>query len=151
MAQVLERIRGTKNVLAEYQDMQDAVELSKLGNWRKLFTRLYRPQLVATLVIPFFQQFTGINAIMFYGARSFASSSLWGSLQGAPTISSTGASNISVTVWWPLLSGSGWFPVALTANQTLRVFGYSRWLRMLDHSVTFPNLISQGSFSLTFA
>ncbi|KAK9914843.1 hypothetical protein WJX75_001199 [Coccomyxa subellipsoidea] len=70
---VLERIRGTKNVEAEYQDMQDAVELSKLGNWRKLFTRLYRPQLLATLVIPFFQQFTGINAIMFYAPQIFNS------------------------------------------------------------------------------
>lgn len=58
--QVLERIRGTKNVDAEFADMQDAVELSKLGNWRKLFTRQHRPQLTAALLIPFFQQFTGV-------------------------------------------------------------------------------------------
>ncbi|BDA43292.1 Sugar transport protein MST4 [Coccomyxa sp. Obi] len=70
---VLERIRGTKNVDAEFADMLDAVELSKLGNWRKLFTRQHRPQLTAALLIPFFQQFTGINAIMFYAPQIFNS------------------------------------------------------------------------------
>lgn len=64
---MLERIRGTKNVEAEFLDMEDAVAASRQGNWRKLFTRTHRPQLTCAILIPFFQQFTGINAIMFYG------------------------------------------------------------------------------------
>jgi hypothetical protein len=70
---VLERIRGTKNVEAEFLDMEDAVRASQQGNWRKLFTRAYSPQLTCAVVIPFFQQFTGINAIMFYAPQIFNS------------------------------------------------------------------------------
>lgn len=69
----MERIRGTKNVDAEFADMEEAVAASRQGNWRKLFTRAYRPQLTCAVLIPFFQQFTGINAIMFYAPQIFNS------------------------------------------------------------------------------
>ena len=35
--------------------------------------REYRPQLVICMAMPFFQQFTGINAIIFYAPQLFSS------------------------------------------------------------------------------
>uniref|UniRef100_A0A1D2AEF1 Major facilitator superfamily (MFS) profile domain-containing protein n=2 Tax=Auxenochlorella protothecoides TaxID=3075 RepID=A0A1D2AEF1_AUXPR len=67
---VLERLRGTKDVEAEMEDILEATELASLVSLRQsytmLLTKAYRPQLILSCLIPFFQQFTGINAIMFY-------------------------------------------------------------------------------------
>lgn len=70
---MLERIRGTNNVDAEFNDMVEANEISKTVKhpWRNILHRRYRPQLVMAIAIPFFQQFTGINAIMFYAPVLF--------------------------------------------------------------------------------
>lgn len=45
--QVLEKVRGTKNVDAEYEDILEACDISHAiaGRWRVLFTRKYRPVL----------------------------------------------------------------------------------------------------------
>lgn len=70
---MLERIRGTSDVQAEFDDMVEANEISKTVQhpWRNILQRKYRPQLVMAIAIPFFQQFTGINAIMFYAPVLF--------------------------------------------------------------------------------
>ncbi|KAL3675009.1 hypothetical protein R1sor_024957 [Riccia sorocarpa] len=70
---ILERIRGTPNVDAEYDDIVLASEQSKAVQhpFRNLFRRQYAPQLSVALLIPFFQQLTGINAIMFYAPVIF--------------------------------------------------------------------------------
>ncbi len=50
---------------AEYEDIVEAASLSKLVSdsqaWRNLFKREYRPMLTLAVMIPFFQQWTGIN------------------------------------------------------------------------------------------
>ncbi len=38
---------------------------SLVQSWASLFTRRYSPQLLTSFIIQFFQQFTGINAIIF--------------------------------------------------------------------------------------
>ena len=65
---ILTRIRGTQNVTAEYDDMVEASEIAHRVKhpFRNILQRRNRPQLVMAMAIPFFQQFTGINAIMFY-------------------------------------------------------------------------------------
>ncbi|KAH9324764.1 hypothetical protein KI387_004942, partial [Taxus chinensis] len=70
---MLERIRGTGDVDAEYHDMVEANEISKTVKhpFRNILQRRYRPQLVMAIAIPLFQQFTGINAIMFYAPILF--------------------------------------------------------------------------------
>lgn len=70
---MLERIRGTKDVQAEFDDIVEANEMSKSVKhpFRNILERKYRPQLVMAVAIPFFQQFTGINAIMFYAPVLF--------------------------------------------------------------------------------
>lgn len=69
----LERIRGVPDVDAEYEEIKAACEQAKLivRPFRKLMSRESRPPLVIGVMIQVFQQFTGINAIMFYGPVLF--------------------------------------------------------------------------------
>ncbi|KAI4357950.1 hypothetical protein L6164_001863 [Bauhinia variegata] len=70
----LVQLRGTPNVEAELNDIVAASEASKQVKhpWKSLFTeRKYRPQLTFAVCIPFFQQFTGVNAINFYAPILF--------------------------------------------------------------------------------
>ncbi|CAH9093574.1 unnamed protein product [Cuscuta epithymum] len=69
----LKRIRGVENVDEEFEDLVAARDASrKVENpWRNLLQEKYRPQLTMAIMIPFFQQFTGINVIMFYAPVLF--------------------------------------------------------------------------------
>jgi len=68
--QVLKRLRKSDDVSAELEDIREATMLcaktSTLDSWRQLGQRKNLPQLTISILIPLFQQFTGINAIMFY-------------------------------------------------------------------------------------
>ncbi|XP_058728332.1 sugar transport protein 10-like [Vicia villosa] len=70
---MLKRIRGTQNVDEEFQDLVDASEeASKVDHpWKNISQPEYRPQLTFCSCIPFFQQLTGINVIMFYAPVLF--------------------------------------------------------------------------------
>ncbi|KAK9833198.1 hypothetical protein WJX74_009836 [Apatococcus lobatus] len=96
---VLERVRGTKSVDAEFTDICEAVEVSKAisGKWRALFSKKYRGVLAVSVLIPFFQQFSGINTIMFYAAELFQ---VLGSGQNSSLLNTViiGAVNVASTV-----------------------------------------------------
>lgn len=68
--EVLQKLRGTDNVDAEMRDIIEATKLSQKitmkQSWQIMCTKRYLPQFITTLLIPLFQQLTGINAIMFY-------------------------------------------------------------------------------------
>ncbi|KAK0574597.1 hypothetical protein LWI29_026012 [Acer saccharum] len=70
---MLAKIRGTVNVDREFQDLYEATEAAKRVEhpWRNILQPKYRPQLVCCILIPFFQQLTGINVIMFYAPVLF--------------------------------------------------------------------------------
>lgn len=72
---MLRRIRGLtdKEIEAEFNDLLAASEASKQVKhpWRNLRKRHYRPHLVMAVLIPFFQQITGINVVMFYAPVLF--------------------------------------------------------------------------------
>lgn len=65
--QVLERLRGTKDVDVEVEDIIEATEIANRVSLRQsyaeLLTKAYRPQLIISILIPFFQQFTGMNLV----------------------------------------------------------------------------------------
>ncbi|PIA54851.1 hypothetical protein AQUCO_00901028v1 [Aquilegia coerulea] len=65
----LQLIRGTDDIVEELNDLLKANRaiLDSKQTWKTIFNKKYRPHLVMALAIPFFQQFTGINVIMFYG------------------------------------------------------------------------------------
>ncbi|XAR66385.1 hypothetical protein NMG60_11012604 [Bertholletia excelsa] len=69
----LKRIRGIDDVDEEFNDLVAASEASKMVEhpWRNLLQRKYRPHLTMAILIPFFQQLTGINVIMFYAPVLF--------------------------------------------------------------------------------
>ncbi|XP_030541726.1 sugar transport protein 14 [Rhodamnia argentea] len=73
---VLEKVRGTKNVDAELEDLIEASEAARAIKhpFRNLLQRKNRPQLViGALGIPAFQQLTGMNSILFYAPVIFQS------------------------------------------------------------------------------
>lgn len=95
---VLEKIRGTEKVSAEFQDMVDASEFAKSIKhpFRNILKRRNRPQLIMAIFMPTFQILTGINSILFYAPVLFqsmgfgANASLYSSaLTGAVLASST--------------------------------------------------------------
>ncbi|KAJ0966025.1 hypothetical protein J5N97_027163 [Dioscorea zingiberensis] len=70
---MLRKIRGTADIHLEYNDLLAASEESKTVQhpWRNIIERKYRAQLTMAILIPFFQQLTGINVIMFYAPVLF--------------------------------------------------------------------------------
>lgn len=73
---ILEKVRGTPKVEAEFQDLIDASHAAKAIKhpFRNLLRRKNRPQLVmGALGIPAFQQLTGNNSILFYAPVIFQS------------------------------------------------------------------------------
>ncbi|XP_074272658.1 sugar transport protein 5-like [Silene latifolia] len=74
--QSLVKTRGKDNVDAELSELIKASEIAKsVGEepFMSIFKRVYRPQLVIGILIPFFQQVTGINVIAFYAPVLFTS------------------------------------------------------------------------------
>lgn len=69
----LKRIRGVEDIDDEFNDLVAASEESRKIEhpWRNLLRKKYRPQLTMAILIPFFQQLTGINVIMFYAPVLF--------------------------------------------------------------------------------
>ncbi|WOG89879.1 hypothetical protein DCAR_0209118 [Daucus carota subsp. sativus] len=93
------KIRGVDNVDEEFKDLVAASEASKKVEhpWRNLLQRKYRPHLVMALLIPFFQQFTGINVIMFYAPVLFKTIGFGGTASLMSAVI-TGSVNVVATV-----------------------------------------------------
>ncbi|OIW11171.1 hypothetical protein TanjilG_22978 [Lupinus angustifolius] len=70
---VLRKIRGTDNIEPEFLELVEASRVAKEVKhpFRNLLKRRNRPQLVISIALQIFQQFTGINAIMFYAPVLF--------------------------------------------------------------------------------
>jgi hypothetical protein len=71
----LKRIRGVEDVDEEFNDLMVASEASVQVKqpWSNLLERKYRAHLTMAVLILFFQQFSGINVIMFYAPVFFNS------------------------------------------------------------------------------
>ncbi|KAG2634401.1 hypothetical protein PVAP13_2NG258600 [Panicum virgatum] len=73
---VLEKVRGTHKVDAEFEDLKEASEAARAvkGTFRNLLAARNRPQLIiGALGIPAFQQLSGMNSILFYSPVIFQS------------------------------------------------------------------------------
>ncbi|RXH70550.1 hypothetical protein DVH24_013296 [Malus domestica] len=74
----LKRIRGTKNVEAEFLEILEASHAAKeiKHPFRNILKWKNRPPRVIAIAMQIFQQFTGMNAIVFYAPILFASMGL---------------------------------------------------------------------------
>ncbi|XP_072994698.1 sugar transport protein 14-like [Typha latifolia] len=73
---ILEKVRGTTKVDAEFDDLKDASEAARAvkNPFGNLLKRRNRPQLIiGALGIPAFQQLSGMNSILFYAPVIFQS------------------------------------------------------------------------------
>ncbi|KAI3498856.1 hypothetical protein L1887_34642 [Cichorium endivia] len=104
----LQRIRGVDNVDQEFHDLVMASEASKQIEhpWRNLLHKKYRPQLTMAILIPVFQQLTGINVIMFYAPVLFKTIGFGGKaslmsavITGSVNVIATGVSIFGVDNW----------------------------------------------------
>ncbi|KAL6971480.1 Sugar transport protein 13 [Sarracenia purpurea var. burkii] len=70
---VLRKIRGTDNIQPEFLELVEASRVAKEVKhpFRNLLKRRNRPQIIIAMSLQIFQQFTGINAIMFYAPVLF--------------------------------------------------------------------------------
>ncbi|CAK9186389.1 unnamed protein product [Ilex paraguariensis] len=69
----LKKIRGVDNVDAEYEQIKEACEQARQVKhpFKKLMKLSSMPPLIIAILMQVFQQFTGINAIMFYAPVLF--------------------------------------------------------------------------------
>ncbi|KAK3157139.1 hypothetical protein QOZ80_2AG0116700 [Eleusine coracana subsp. coracana] len=70
---LLQKLRGTTSIQEELDHLVSSSKLSRTTRYqaRSIFKRKYWPQLVIALLIPFFGQVTGINAMNFYAPVMF--------------------------------------------------------------------------------
>lgn len=96
---VLRRIRGTDNIEPEFLELVEASRVAKLVKhpFRNLLKSRNRPQLVIAIALQVFQQFTGINAIMFYAPVLFSTLGFGGNASLYSAVI-TGAVNVLSTV-----------------------------------------------------
>lgn len=73
VVKLLQKIRGVDDVTEELEDIIKASDASKAAKhpFKRILEPRYRPQLVMAILIPFFQQVTGINVIGFYAPVLF--------------------------------------------------------------------------------
>lgn len=66
---ILKMIRRQENVEAELNDIKNSIEEKR--DWRLLFQKWLRPAIILGIGLGFFQQCTGINAIIYYAPTIF--------------------------------------------------------------------------------
>lgn len=66
----LNKIRNAQDVPIELKQIEESFSL-KQGNWKQLFSKKVQPVLIIGLGLGIFQQFFGINTVMYYGPTIF--------------------------------------------------------------------------------
>ncbi|KAL3154027.1 species-specific tRNA processing, variant 2 [Trebouxia sp. C0010 RCD-2024] len=85
---VLQQVRGTKDVVAEFDTIVLANEALKgMENpWIAILRRRNRPQLILAIAMPFLQQWSGVNGVTFFAPQIFAGISSFGEGNQGPLI-----------------------------------------------------------------
>ncbi|HEX2856281.1 MAG TPA: sugar porter family MFS transporter [Propionibacteriaceae bacterium] len=155
---VLDRLRENDDetdVDGEFKDMEEAVESEKSSRVRDLFGPLMRPLLVVGVGLAFFQQFVGVNTVIYYAPTILQGTGLTKNASIAQTVF-VGVTNVVFTIVAVLLLdrvgrrkllliGTGGLTIALA------VLGVYFWSPGLQHHASYLALIALMFYIASFA
>jgi sugar porter (SP) family MFS transporter len=96
---VLRRIRGNASVDAEFQEIQDTLNLGKeRGRFSDLLTPAIRPALIVGIGLAIFQQITGINTVIYYAPHIMQSAGISSASGAILATAGIGVVNVIMTV-----------------------------------------------------
>lgn len=115
--QVLNMLRTPEEAKAELAEMEKAKDV-KLGGFKELFSKFVRPALIIGVGMAIFQQFMGINTVLYYAPTIFKTIGMGDSASLMGTVG-LGTVNVLITAWavrvmetrgrkeWLLIGGFG--------------------------------------------
>lgn len=129
---VLQKIRGTQVVDAEFEDLVEASAAANAvkNQFKNIFQKRNRPQLVMAIFIPAFQQLTGINTFLFYAPVIFKSLGFGGN-----------AALISAVVTGAVICGATLVSIAFVDKVGRKFFFLEGGLQMLFCQVALSVLL----------
>ena len=136
---MLERIRGTANIDAEFGEIERSIANSKeSGRFSDLFTRSIRPALVVGIGLAIFQQITGINTVIYYAPLIIQTAGISSASGAILATAGIGAVNVLMTIlsMW-LIDRSGRRPLLLTGIAGMAVtLGLLGFVFRMSHQST---------------
>ena len=94
----LQRVEPGVNIDQELTDIEDLNAAEAAGSWREVFALRWRRPLVIGVMLAVLQQFTGINAIIYYADKIFAAAGFGSpASQSLATLWAIGAVNVVST------------------------------------------------------
>jgi SP family galactose:H+ symporter-like MFS transporter len=128
---ILTRIRGTSDVKAEFQDIQNTLsQTGERGQWSELLSPAVRPALMVGIGLAVFQQITGINTVIYYAPTILQSAGISSASGAILATAGIGVVNVVMTVvsMW-LVDRMGRRPLLLTGTTgmiiTLGILGFA--------------------------
>ncbi|MEI6789586.1 MAG: sugar porter family MFS transporter [Myxococcaceae bacterium] len=94
---ILDNLRAGENTGAELLEIEQSIQHEK-ASWASLFTPALKPALIIAMGLAFFQQVTGINAIIYYAPSIFEQSGLADASHAILATVSIGVVNVLFTI-----------------------------------------------------
>lgn len=94
---VLVRIRGGAQVDQELSEIESSLRLQE-GGWHEVFAASLRPALIVGLGLAIFQQFTGINTVIYYAPRIFQFAGMHSASAAILATAGVGVVNVLFTI-----------------------------------------------------
>lgn len=113
---VLKRVRGTDDVGNEFTDIKTSMAEER-GDWREFFAPHLRAALIVGVGLGIFQQFTGINTVIYYAPKIYKEAGLTVDSVGILATVGLGLLNVLMTVLsLILIDRVGRRPLLITGN-----------------------------------
>jgi sugar porter (SP) family MFS transporter len=94
---VLKKIRGTENVSTELEEIKTSLSEEK-GDWREFFAPHLRTALIVGIGLGMFQQFTGINTVIYYAPSIYKAAGLESNSVSILATTGVGVVNVLMTI-----------------------------------------------------
>lgn len=94
---VLQKVRGTQDVGQEFSEIHTALADEK-GDWKEFFSPQLRQALIVGVGLGAFQQFTGINTVIYYAPKIYKAAGLTSDSVGILATAGVGLVNLIMTI-----------------------------------------------------